>query len=50
MGKNKRIARMRTDKGFRVKVWVNQTTGTIAPTNWKIQAGYLVGPSQKARK
>lgn len=44
MRKNKIIAHVHTKEGMPIKVWANQRTGVVLPSNWKQQAGYLAGP------
>lgn len=40
----KRVGVVKTRDGFEVKVFANQRTGTVMPTNWKQQASILAGP------
>ena len=46
MRKHKSIGMVRTKEGFDIKVWFNRKTGTVLPTNWKQQAGYLASNSK----
>ncbi len=39
-----------TAEGFQVRAWHNRKTGTIVPTNWKLQAGTLAGPRVMTRR
>lgn len=41
--KNKIIARVHTKAGMAIKVWANERTGIVIPSNWKQQAGFLAG-------
>lgn len=41
--KNKIIARVHTKAGMAIKVWANDRTGIVIPSNWKQQAGFLAG-------
>lgn len=44
MPKNKVTAKVHTKEGMPIKVWANSKTGTVLPSNWKQQAGFLAGP------
>ena len=50
MAKNKAVSWVTTRHGYRVKVWINRRTGTVLPTNWKIQAGMLAEPAQGRKR
>lgn len=50
MRKNKIIAHVHTKEGMPIKVWANQKTGVVLPSNWKQQAGFLAGPVEITKR